>query len=215
MPLQIIARIDGQGRIVDRRTIRDHHQDLALFRPVDQPVMRPHQRFAVDVFLEQALAHHQAEIAARTAPRSIRRLVDDMAQVVEAAGRSRLAAGKPVLAALTTLPRLRREAEDLDLDAAALQRTRQNIGAGRRHCDRPPTHRAGIVDHQSDNSIAELRVALLLEGKRLHRVDDQAHKTGRIEIALFQIEIPRAVLLRHQAALQSVCQATDRTLKMR
>ena len=30
MPLEIIARIDRQGGIIDRRTIRDHHQDTAL-----------------------------------------------------------------------------------------------------------------------------------------------------------------------------------------
>ena len=62
MPLQIIAGIDRQGRIVHRRAIGDHHQDLALFGPRHQAVMRPHQGFAVDILLQQAFAHHQAEI---------------------------------------------------------------------------------------------------------------------------------------------------------
>jgi hypothetical protein len=48
--------------------------------------VRPEQRLAVDVFLQQALAHHQAEVAARAAPGLVGLLVDDVAQVVEAAG---------------------------------------------------------------------------------------------------------------------------------
>jgi hypothetical protein len=48
-------------------------------------VVRPEQRLAVDVFLQQALAHHQAEIAARAPPGRVGRLVDDVAQVVEPA----------------------------------------------------------------------------------------------------------------------------------
>ena len=62
--------------------------------------MRPEQRLAVDVFLEQAFAHHQAEIAARAAPGLVGLLVDDVAQIVEPPGLRRLAIGEPCLAAL-------------------------------------------------------------------------------------------------------------------
>src|SRR5450631_717406 len=92
--------------------------------------MRPIERLAVDVFLEQALAHHQAEILARAPPRRIGRLVDDVAQIVEPAGIGRLAGGEPLLARLPALPGARGEAEDLDLDAAALERACQDVGAG-------------------------------------------------------------------------------------
>ena len=60
-----------------------------------------------------------------------------------------------------------------------------------------------------------LRVALHLEGERLHRIDDHARQPRRIEIALFEVEIPGAVLLRHQAALQPVGKTADRALQMR
>ena len=39
-------------------------------------------------------------------------------------------------------------------------------------------------------------------------------KASRIEITLFEIEIPGAVLLRHQAALQPVGETSDGALKM-
>src|SRR5581483_8431719 len=143
---EIVAGIDRECRIVDWRTVGDHHQDLALLRTPKQTLMRPVERFAVDVFLEQALAHHQPEILAGAPPWRIRRLVDDVAQVVEPAGIGRLARGKPMLARLPALPRARREAEDLYLHAAALQRARQDVGAGGGDGDRATAHRAGIVE---------------------------------------------------------------------
>src|SRR5581483_9560984 len=91
-------------------------------------LVRPVERLAVDVLLEQTLAHHQAEILARPAPRRVGRLVDDVAQIVEAAGIGRLAGGEPLLARLPALPGAGGEAEDLDLDAAALQRAGENVG---------------------------------------------------------------------------------------
>src|SRR5207244_5009427 len=103
MPFQVIAGIDRQRRIVDRRTVRNHHQDLALFGTAQKPLMRPVQRLAVDIFLEQALAHHQAQILARAPPWRIRRLVDDVAEIVEAARVRRLAGGKPGFAGLAAL----------------------------------------------------------------------------------------------------------------
>src|SRR5450759_4640039 len=107
--------------------------------------MRPVDRLAVDVLLEQALAHHQPEILARASPGRSGRLVDDVAQVVEPARIGRLAGGEPLLARLPALPGARGEAEDLDLDAAALERARQDVGAGGGDRDRAPAHGAGIV----------------------------------------------------------------------
>jgi hypothetical protein len=42
-------------------------------RPADQPLVRPEQGLAVDVLLQQALAHHQAEVLARARARASRR----------------------------------------------------------------------------------------------------------------------------------------------
>ena len=85
MPLQVAAGVHRQRRIVDRRAVRDHHQDAPLLGPPLQASVRPGQRLAVDVLLEQALAHHQGERALGAPPGRIRRLVDDVAQIVEAA----------------------------------------------------------------------------------------------------------------------------------
>ena len=83
--LQIAARVDRQRGVVDRRAVGDHHQDAAPLGPSLQAPVRPGQRLAVDVLLEQALAHHQRERALGAPPGRIGRLVDDVAQVVEAA----------------------------------------------------------------------------------------------------------------------------------
>src|SRR6187399_326686 len=141
MPLEIIAGIDRQRGIIDRRAVRNHHQDLALLGPAKQPLMRPVECLAVDVLLQQTLAHHQAEILARAPPGRIGGFVDDVPEIVETAGIGRLARGKPRLARLPALPGARREAENLDLDAAALQSTRENVGTGRRYRDRSAAHR--------------------------------------------------------------------------
>ena len=138
-----------------------------------------------------------------------------MAQVVEAAGIGGLAGLQPLLARLPALPGPRGEAEDLDLDAAALQRARQDVGAGRRHRDRPAAHRAGIVEQQRHHRVAEVGVLLLLEGERLERVDDDARQPRRIEHALLEVELPGAVLLRQQPALQPVGEPADDALQMR
>ena len=172
--------------------------------------MRPGQRLAVDVLLEQPLAHHQPEIFPRSPPGRVGALVDDVAQIVEAAGLGRLAGLQPGFARLPALPGARGEAEDLDLDAAALQRAGENVGAGRGDGDRPAAHRAGIVEQQRHHRVAEIGVALLLEGQRRGRVDDDARQARRIEHAFLEIEIPGAVLLRHQAALQPVGEARRR-----
>src|SRR3546814_5237333 len=68
MTLQIGAAVNGQGGIVDWRTVTDDHHYAAILGPADQAVMRPEERLAIDVFLEQPFAHHQAEIASRPTP---------------------------------------------------------------------------------------------------------------------------------------------------
>src|SRR5262249_53848791 len=66
--------------------IRDHHHDLALLGPADQPVVRPEQRLAVDILLEQPFAHHQPQAGLGAAPRLVGLLVDDVADGVWASG---------------------------------------------------------------------------------------------------------------------------------
>src|SRR5215216_3694742 len=192
VPLEIIAGIHRQRGIVDRRAVRNHHQDLALLGPAEQPLVRPVQRLAVDILLQESLAHHQPEILARAPPRRIGGFVDDVPQIVQPAGIGRLAGGKPRLARLPALPGSRGEAENLDLDAAALQRARENIGAGRRHRNRAAAHRAGIVQQQRYDRIAEGRFLLMHEGQRMIGIGDHARQPRRIEDALLEIELPGA-----------------------
>ena len=120
-----------------------------------------------------------------------------------------LAGRQPVLARLAALPGAGGEAEDLDLDAAALQRAGQNVGADRGDRDRAAAHRAGVVDQQGDDGVAELGVLLHLERQRRGRIDDDARQARRIEHAFLEIEVPGAVLLRHQPPLQPVGQPGD------
>src|SRR5579872_4717593 len=80
--------------------------------------MRPVQRLAVDIFLQQTFAHHQAEILARPPPWRVGGFIDDVPEIVEAAGIGRLAGGKPRLARLPALPGAGSETENFDLDAA-------------------------------------------------------------------------------------------------
>ena len=137
---EIVARIDGEGRVVDRRAVRNHHQDAALFRAGEQAVMRPDERFAVDIFLQQPFAHHEAEIAPRAPPGAVGLLVDDVPEIVQAARLCGLSVGEPALARLSALPGAGGEAEDFDLHRATLQRAGENIGAHGRHRDRAAAH---------------------------------------------------------------------------
>jgi hypothetical protein len=66
---EIIAGVDRECRIVDRRAVGDHHQDAALLGAGAQAFVRPDQRLAVDVLLEDALAQHQPEATPRAPPR--------------------------------------------------------------------------------------------------------------------------------------------------
>src|SRR5215831_4888087 len=125
MALQIAARVHGQRRVVDRCTIRNHHQDAAALGACQQSPVCPRQRLPVDVLLEQALAHHQGEGALGTAPGSVGRLVYNVSEVVEATGIGRLACGEPGFACLSTLPGPGGEAQNFHLDAATLEGPRQ------------------------------------------------------------------------------------------
>src|SRR5262245_31689327 len=175
--------------------------------------MRPSERLAVDILLEQALAHHQSEIASRPAPGRVGGLVNDMAQVVEPSGKRRLQRVQPSLARMAALPRPGGEAEDLDLDAAALEGARKDIGAAGRNHDRAPAHRARIVEKERDDGVAKLGVALLLVGQGVHRIDNNAGKPRRIDHALVEIEVPAAILLGEKPALKPVGESRDGAMK--
>ena len=53
-----------------------------------------------------------------------------------------------------------------------------------------------------------------LKDERLHRVDDDARQARGVDDAFLEVEVPAAVLLRHQAALQAVGEAADGALQM-
>src|SRR5204863_182891 len=82
--------------------------------PAVRALMRPGERLAVDVFLQEALAHHQAEILPRPPPWRIGSLVDDVPQVVQPSRRRGLAGLQPGLPRLSALPGPRGEAQNLD-----------------------------------------------------------------------------------------------------
>ena len=168
--------------------------------------MRPVERLAVDVFFQQAFAHHQAKIFARPPPWRISGFIDDMAQIIQPPRHRRFARCQPLLARLPALPLFGGKAQNLNLDAAAFQRPRQNIGASRRNRNRPAAHRAGIVQQQRHNCIAEIGVLFAFEAQGLLRIHNHAAETRRVQNSLFKVKFPGAVLLRHQPPLQAVCQ---------
>src|SRR5208282_6339375 len=164
MLFEIVAGVDRKRRIIDRRAVGNHHQYAALLWPREKTPVCPIERLAVDVFLEQAFAHHQPEMFSRSPPRRVRGFVNDVAKIVEAAWRSGFVRLQPGFTRLAALPRAGREAEDFDLDAATLQCAGQNIGAGSGNRNRTATHRAGIIDEQGHYRIAELHILLTFEG---------------------------------------------------
>src|SRR5450759_4019218 len=120
-----------------------------------------------------------------------------MAKVVETAGRSGFVRLKPGFARLAALPGPCREAKNFDLDAATLQGAGQNIGAGGGDRDRPPAHRAGVINEQAHHRIAEIHILLTFEGKWLPRIGDHARQPRRIEDAFIEVEFPEPVSYTH------------------
>ena len=55
----------------------------------------------------------------------------------------------------------------------------------------------------------------LLNDSGWQRIDDDARQPRRIEHAFLEVELPGAVLLRHQPALQPVGEPRDHALQMR
>src|SRR5262249_24387828 len=74
-------------------------------------------------------------------------------------------------------------------------------------------HAARVVEQQRDHGVAELGIPLKLVGERMHRIDDDAREPRCVERALLQVELPGAVLLRHQLALQPIGKARHRALQ--
>ena len=171
--------------------------------------MRPFERLAVDIFLEQALLHHQAEIVPRTAPWRIGALVDDVAKIVQSARILRLVGFHPFFAGLPALPGASGEAENLHLHVAALQGACQHIRADRGDGDRATAHRAGIIDQKGYDRVAELGLLLDLERERRGRVGNDASEAARIQQPFIEIEFPTAVLPGQQPALQFVGEPSD------
>ena len=116
---------------------------------------------------------------------------------------------------MPAFPRPRREAEDLNLDAAALQRPCQDVGACRRNRDWTAAHRSGIVEQQRNHRVPEISVLLAFERQGVQRIDNDPRQPRRIEQAFFQVEFPGTVLLRQQQSLQPVGQPGDHALQMR
>src|SRR3546814_13119746 len=80
-------------------------------------------------------------------------LIEDVPEIVEAPRMRRPPFRQPAFARLPALPGPGGEAQYLDLDAAPLERARENVGRNRRDRDRPPPHRSRIVDQQGDDQI--------------------------------------------------------------
>ncbi len=98
MLFKIAAAVHRQGRIIDRRAIRDHQHDPPILGAGQQALMRPHQCLAVDILFQDALAQHQSQRLARAAPRRVGTFIHDMAKIIQAPGRRRLAGLLPQLA---------------------------------------------------------------------------------------------------------------------
>ena len=149
----------------------------------------------------------------RAAPWIIRAFVNDMAQIIEPSRLCRLAIRQPFLTALAALPRAGGKAQNLGLDPAAFQRARQNVRADCGDGDGPPAHGTGIVDQQRDDGVLKFNVALLLIRHRRTGRDNHTRQARRVNNAVFLIEIPAAVLLRHQLAMQPVGQPGHNALQ--
>src|SRR3546814_9864094 len=112
--------------------------------------MRPEERLAIDVFLEQPFAHHQAEIASRPTPGFVSLLVDDMAQVIQPARMGRAACGQPVFPRLSPFPGSCRETEYFGFYATAFPGGRQYVGPDGVVADAPAWLGTEIIDKTGD-----------------------------------------------------------------
>ena len=181
----------------------------------EQPLVRPVERLAVDVLLEQALAHHQAEILARAPPGRVGRLVDDVAQIVEPARIGGLPAASqasrdcPPFHARVVKPRISTLTPQRSSVRARMSAQVAATVIGR------PRMEPELSSKQRDHGVAEAGLLLALERERMQRIDDDARQPRRIEQPFLQIELPGAVLLRHQPALQPVGEPRDHALQMR
>src|SRR3546814_11145262 len=99
--------------------------------------MRPEERLAIDVFLEQPFAHHQAEIASRPTPGFVSLLVDDMAQVIQPARMGRAACGHPVFPPLSPYPGACRDTRYFAFNATTFKVARHHVGPGGVTADGP------------------------------------------------------------------------------
>ena len=178
--------------------------------PPQQPRMRPEQRFAVDVLLEQRVIEHHARSACLQRRQGrVGGLVHDVEQIGEAA---RIGGRPSAIHCARALPPRQltgREAENLRLHAAALQHAAQDLGARRCHGDRRAAHRSGVVDQYRDRGGRKFRCALLLERQRLRRVDDHSREPRAIEQPLLPVELPEARLLNLEMSLQPARPARD------
>ena len=189
------ASVVGRARaVIDRRSVGDNHQDASCFGSRDEASMRPKKRFTVDVLFEQVRMEHDADPAAGASPWHGCRLVHDVPEVVEAAGRFGFAGIAPEAPRRAAFPFFGCEAKNLDLYAASLENPRKEVGAERRGRDGNAPHRAGIVDEQRDDGIGEIRMSLAFEGERAARARDHTRETARIEQPFFEVEIPPAAL---------------------
>src|SRR5689334_183287 len=117
-------------------------------------------------------------------------LVDDVPEVVEAAGVRGTPGCKPGLPTLPAFPAARREAEDFGLDATPFQRPCKNVGADGGDRDWPTAHRSRIVDQQRDYRVAEFGVALDLVAERMAGADHDTGQPRRVEQSLLLVEVP-------------------------
>src|SRR4029079_1566644 len=99
----------------------------------------------------------------------------------------RLAAGKPSLARLSALPSAGGETEYLHLDAAALERARKDVRAGRGYRYRTPAHRARIVQEERHHGVAERRFLFMHERKRVVGVGHDPRQPRGIQNAFLEI----------------------------
>src|SRR4051794_38892582 len=91
-------------------------------------------------------------------------------------------------------PLARRETQDLDLDATALERAREHVRAERRHHDGAAAHGARVIEQQRDDGVLEVRLRLLAKRERCERIGDDACKPGGVEYAFLEVELPAARL---------------------